>query len=243
MEAIDTLKTLGCEVTVVGDRIKVRSLPGVNPYLSKIQPLIDEIRTWKQEALDYLSAQDAARTAHTKFCSWREMAVPSSECIKPCYLFDPPVVKECKHLLIWWKERLKWLHENNPKVLTAPKQVGTIPDKNLSPDGDAFDPDGALASLLECARRKGISDAQVASVVDDLIKSKSLKTPWGIRLKNSPILGNYWIVSDDQAKQLVTTQDVVFTQEDIRFLAEVREIFGIKSVEVKKYDTGKQAGS
>jgi len=112
----------------------------------------------------------------------------------------------------------------------------------LSPEADCFDPDGALASLLECAERKGISDAQVASIVDDLIRAQSLKSPWGIKIKGSPALGDYWIVSDEEAKKLIPTHEVIFAQDDIRLLAEVREIFGIKSVEVKKYDTGKQAG-
>ena len=190
----------------------------------------------QQEAIAYLSSQ-------VKFCFWLEQDVPAEECVKPCYRFDPGNVKECKHLLAWWRERVKWLQDNNPEVLTPPQRVGTIPDKNLSPDGDTFDPDGALASRLECARRKRIGDAQVASIVDDLIKSKSLKPPWGIKIKNSPILGNYWVVSDDQAKKIVPKGETTFNQEDIRLLAEVREIFGIKSIEVKKYDTEKQAGS
>jgi len=108
---------------------------------------------------------------------------------------------------------------------------------------DCFDPDGALASLLEWAKIKGISDVQVASVVDDLIKSKSLKAPWGIKIKNSPVLGDYWLVSDDQAKKHIPGNETAFTQDEIGILAEVREIFGIKAVEVKKYGTGKQAGN
>ncbi|OGW16729.1 MAG: hypothetical protein A3G93_08455 [Nitrospinae bacterium RIFCSPLOWO2_12_FULL_45_22] len=179
------------------------------------------------------------REEEAKFCSWREMAVSAEECVKPCYEFDPGKVKECRHLVTWWKGRLKWLEANN---------IGANRDKQpsqviaLSPEADCFDPDGALASLLECAERKGISDAQVASIVDDLIRAQSLKSPWGIKIKGSPALGDYWIVSDEEAKKLIPTHEVIFAQDDIRLLAEVREIFGIKSVEVKKYDTGKQAG-
>lgn len=99
---------------------------------------------------------------------------------------------------------------------------------------EAFDPDGALVSLLECARRKGISDDQVASIVDDLIRDKSLKAPWGIKIKNSPIMGDYRIVSDDEAKKLIPGNETAFTREDTQLLAELREIFGAKVVEVKK---------
>lgn len=133
-------------------------------------------------------------------------------------------------------------HEKG-ELIDLPAHTKTDQISPLPPGAESFDPDGTLASLLECARRKGISDAQVASIVDDLIRARSLKTPWGIKIKNSPIMGDYWIVSGDQAKRLVPTQDAIFTQDDIRLLAELREIFGIESIEVKKYDTGKQAGS
>jgi len=50
-------------------------------------------------------------------------------------------------------------------------------------------------------------------------------------------------VSDDQAKKHIPGNETAFTQDEIGILAEVREIFGIKAVEVKKYGTGKQAGN
>ena len=232
MKTVETLKSLGYEISLRGEKIVYKYQGEEKPSPAMIRPLLEELKARKQEALAYLSAQDAARTAQTKFCSWREMAVPAEECVKPCYRFDPGEVKECKHLLAWWKERVKWLQNNNPEILTPPQHPTILP--HLASGGEAFDPDGALASLLECAKRKGIGDAQVVSIVDDLIRAKSLKPPWGIKIKNSPILGDYWVVSDDEAKKLIPGNEAAFTAEDIGLLAEVREIFGIKAIEVKK---------
>jgi hypothetical protein len=160
-----------------------------------------------------------------KYCSWREMDVPVEECNPPCYIYR---VKECKHLVTWWEERLKWLENNPPKLSDRERQ------EPPASNPEAFDPDGALVSLLECAGRKGVSDNQIASIIDDLIQAKSLKSPWGIRIKNAPGLGDYWVLSDDEAKKLIPGDEVAFTAEDIRLLAEVREIFGAKVIEVKK---------
>ena len=106
----------------------------------------------------------------------------------------------------------------------------------LSPEADCFDPDGALVSLLAWARKNGKSDAEVAKAIDTVISSGTLKAPWGVQIKNSPVLGDYWVVNNDEAKKLIPGDEVVFTQQDIRLLADIREIFGARVVEVKKHE-------
>lgn len=99
---------------------------------------------------------------------------------------------------------------------------------------ECFDPDGYLQKLLAWAKETGKTDSEVAKAIDSVISVGTLKAPWGIKIKNSPILGDYWIVSDDQARKHIPSNEVVFTAEDIRLLAEVREIFGARVIEVKE---------
>jgi hypothetical protein len=118
------------------------------------------------------------------------------------------------------QEALEYLRTQNKE-----KQIHKI---------EAFDPDGYLETLLSWARKHDESDYEVTEWIDDIIKDQVLNPPWGIKIKNSPILGDYWIVSDNEAKKRVPDNEIAFTQDCIQLLADIREIFGIATVEVKK---------
>lgn len=107
MKVIEALTSAGLSVALEEDNIRVKPKdPGVKPDPSIVRPLIEELQARKAEVIVHLSSQ-------TVVCSWLETSVFANECVKPCYHFDPGEVKECKHLITWWRQRAKWLQDNN----------------------------------------------------------------------------------------------------------------------------------
>ena len=193
MEVIAALEGLGYQINVHGENIRLKPLPGIRPNRIAAEPLIKELKSRKQDAIDFLSAQDATRTPQTKFCSWQEMAVPAEECNPPCYIYK---AKECKHLLAWWQKRLKWLEENRSH--NKGEQ-----EKSVPPRPDCFDPDGYVAPDIEGLSRKHYT-YYVLVAFDLLNRGKTISQ--GIVLQHGPTK-DWWSRFKEQYSDVLRWRD------------------------------------
>lgn len=93
---------------------------------------------------------------------------------------------------------------------------------------ECFDSNNYFIKLMRRLSEDNFPSAEIIKIIDAAISSGVPKPPWGVKIKNCPVLGDYWLVSDDQAKKFVHDRDAIFTQDSIMLLAEVREICGPK---------------
>lgn len=71
--------------------------------------------------------------------------------------------------------------------------------KPFSPD--CFSPDGTLEAAFAEATADGWTDDQLLAYMDALRHAEALKSPWGFMVKDSPLAGDFWIISDATARE------------------------------------------
>lgn len=99
---------------------------------------------------------------------------------------------------------------------------------------DCFDPEG----ILEAVIRKVQTNEEVLKTIDDLIQTECLKASWGFMVKDSPLIGNYWIISDTSARERIPVGATSFTIEELRPIVETCRVFeGAKVINVVKLKT------
>lgn len=100
---------------------------------------------------------------------------------------------------------------------------------------DCFSPDGLLELAFEEGITQGWTDERFLDLVETLLREGCLKAPWGFRVKDSPLIGDYWIVSDTTARTRIPVQVTSFTLEELKPLVEASRVFpGAKVVSVLK---------
>jgi hypothetical protein len=104
--------------------------------------------------------------------------------------------------------------------------------KRLSPD--CFSPDGTLEAAFTEAKADGWTDDQLSDYIDALREAGILRTPWGFKVKDSPVLGDFWIISDAAARDKLPTKATAFTIEELRPIVETSRVFpGSRIVKVR----------
>lgn len=103
----------------------------------------------------------------------------------------------------------------------------------INPTHDCFDPDSTIQAAIEEAKEDGWTDNRLIEYIDALREAGALKSPWGLKIKDSPLIGDYWILSDDKARELVPVKDTSFTVDELKPLIETSRVFkGSEVIEV-----------
>lgn len=90
---------------------------------------------------------------------------------------------------------------------------------------DCFSPDETLEAVFREAEAGGWTDEQLCSHVDALRETEALKPPWGIKVRDSPSVGDFWIISDTTARERLPTNAFSFTLDELRPIMEVFRVF------------------
>src|SRR3972149_1148581 len=108
---------------------------------------------------------------------------------------------------------------------------GKVRAQESSPD--CFDPEGVLEEVIREAEGRGWTDERLAALIDELIQNGCLMAPWGFRVKDSPIMGEYWIISDTTARERIPAGAFSFTLDELRPIVETCRVFpGAKVLDV-----------
>jgi hypothetical protein len=104
----------------------------------------------------------------------------------------------------------------------------------INPISDCFDPDGTLEVAIEEARVDGWGDDRLCEYIDALREAGCLRAPWGLRFKGSTILGDYWLLSDAEARGRIPLEGRSFALDELKPIVEVKRVFpGAKVVDVR----------
>lgn len=104
--------------------------------------------------------------------------------------------------------------------------------RRLSPD--CFSLDGTLEAAFTEAKTDGWTDDQLGDHIDALREAGALKAPWGLMIKESPVLGDFWIISYVAAKDRLPAGAKAFTIEELRPIVETFRVFpGSRIVKVQ----------
>ncbi|MBZ0220890.1 MAG: hypothetical protein K8I01_10720 [Candidatus Methylomirabilis sp.] len=95
--------------------------------------------------------------------------------------------------------------------------------KPFSPD--CFSPDGTLEEALMETKADGWTDEQLCIYIDALWETGVLRAPWGFKVLDSPLVGDFWIISDTTARDELPVGAKSFTIEELRPLIEVFHVF------------------
>lgn len=90
---------------------------------------------------------------------------------------------------------------------------------------DCFSPDGTLEAVFREAAGAGWTDEQLCSHIDALREAGALISPWGIKVRDSPSVGDFWIISDATARERLPPDDYSFTLEELRPIVDVFRVF------------------
>lgn len=102
----------------------------------------------------------------------------------------------------------------------------------LSPD--CFSPDGTLEAAFTEAKTGGWPDDQLGDYIDALREAGALRPPWGFKVKDSLVLGDFWIISDATARDRLPAGAKTFTIEELRPIVETFRVFpGSRIVKVR----------
>jgi len=106
-----------------------------------------------------------------------------------------------------------------------------------------FDPDGRLADLFLQGRAERWSDETLLKKTEDMIHDGALSEPWGFKVKDSPVIGDWWVLSGREARERIPKGAVSFAIEELRPIAEVSRVFPrAKVVEVVRANLRKAYG-
>ena len=104
--------------------------------------------------------------------------------------------------------------------------------KRLPPD--CFSPDGTLETAFTEAKADGWTDDRLSDHIDALREAGTLRAPWGFKVKDSPVLGDFWIISDTVARDKLPAGATAFTIEELRPIVETFRVFpGSRIVKVQ----------
>jgi hypothetical protein len=92
-------------------------------------------------------------------------------------------------------------------------------------EASSFDPSGLLAEILRRGYENGQTDEEVLGHVEAAIKNGSLTAPWGLMVKDSPLIGDYWIISCEKARERVPREAMSFTLDELKPVVEASRVF------------------
>lgn len=91
---------------------------------------------------------------------------------------------------------------------------------------DCFSPDGLLEAAFMEALVRGWTDDKLLTLIDEHIQTGALKTPWGFKVKDSPVIGgDFWIISDTMARERIPAGTFSFTTDELRPIVETSKVF------------------
>jgi len=98
---------------------------------------------------------------------------------------------------------------------------------------ECFDPDELLADLFLQGRTEEWEDDLLLDRIEALRQDDTLREPWGFKVKDNPLIGDYWIISDTTAREKIPVKTMSFTLEELRPIVETSRVFnGAKVVNV-----------
>ena len=104
----------------------------------------------------------------------------------------------------------------------------------ISKPSDCFDPDGILPEVIAFWQDRQDGEAQCIAHIDQMVADGMLQSPWGFKVKGSPVMGgDYWIVSCPEARARIPQGDRSFTLTELKPIVETCKVFNGKVVEVK----------
>lgn len=119
---------------------------------------------------------------------------------------------------------------------------GKVKPVETSPD--CFDSEGVLEEVIREAQGRGWTDERLMALIDELIQNGCLQTPWGLKVKDSPLMkGDYWIISDTTARERIPAGAFSFTLDELRPIVDTCRTFpGAKVLDVirRKEKAGRQ---
>ncbi|MBI5888927.1 MAG: hypothetical protein HZB82_09530 [Deltaproteobacteria bacterium] len=95
--------------------------------------------------------------------------------------------------------------------------------KPFSPD--CFSQNGTLEAAFTEAKADGWTDDRLCDYIDALRKAQALKAPWGFKVKDSPLIEDYWIISESAARDRLPAGAKAFTIEELRPIVEAFRVF------------------
>lgn len=100
---------------------------------------------------------------------------------------------------------------------------GKIKPVESSPD--YFDPEGVLQEIISEAGGRGWTDERLMALIYELIQNGCLQAPWGLKVKDSSLMGDYWIICDTTARERIPAVAVSFTIDELRPIVETCRTF------------------
>ena len=99
---------------------------------------------------------------------------------------------------------------------------------------DCFSPDGNLEDAFMETQAEGWTDEQLCIYIDALWEAGVLMGPWGFKVMDSPLVGDFWIISDATARDKLPAGAKSFTIEELRPIVEAVCVFeGATVMEVR----------
>ena len=121
---------------------------------------------------------------------------------------------------------VKELKPGDTVVLPEDMALRLIESGKVKPScHDCFSPDGTLEVAFREAEAAGWTDEQLCSYIDALWEAGALKPPWGLKVRDSPFVGDFWIISDTTARERLPTDAYSFTLDELRPIVEVSRVF------------------
>lgn len=106
-----------------------------------------------------------------------------------------------------------------------------LPCKETKNAPDCFSLDGTLEAAFEEAQAGRRTDDRLLALIGELVTF--LKTPWGFKVKDSPLIGDYWIINGPEARERIPAASVSFTLDELKPIVEASRVFkGAKVVKV-----------
>lgn len=90
---------------------------------------------------------------------------------------------------------------------------------------DCFSPDGLLEETFREALAGGWTDDRLLTLIDELVQTSFLKSPWGFKVKDSLFVGDFWIIGDTTAKEKLPAGAKSFTLDELRPIVEAFRVF------------------
>lgn len=97
--------------------------------------------------------------------------------------------------------------------------------KPVESSSDCFDPEGVLEEVVREAEGRRWTDERLMALIDELIQNGCLQAPWGLKVKDSSLMGDYWIISDTTARERIPAGVFSFTIDELRPIVETCRTF------------------
>jgi hypothetical protein len=63
------------------------------------------------------------------------------------------------------------------------------------------------------------------TLIDEFIQAGALQAPWGFKVKDSPLIGDYWILSGPEARERIPQEAMSFTLDELKPVVEASRVF------------------